>query len=133
LETAPRYFLHSGHQLGIRLAEFDQSASKANSNWSGAEIRLILQPLQSPPVQTLPNEFVTTNYVAGFGLAVTSEDSILKLVKELPCEPTAEANSPESAELREARARLAKLRTQFAPSNKLVQDQTARVKALENK
>jgi hypothetical protein len=89
-----RSVLYSGRQLAIRLAEFVQPAGSANSNWSGAEIRLILRPLLSPPVLTDPGQFDGTNYVAGFGLAGASEDSILKLIKELPCEPAAVENSP---------------------------------------
>jgi serine/threonine protein kinase len=96
LETAPRSVLHSGRQLAIRLAEFVQPANSASSEWSGVEIRLILQPLQSPAVQTDPNEFVGADYVAGFGLAGASEDSILKLIKELPCESTADEKSAPS-------------------------------------
>jgi hypothetical protein len=45
-------------------------------------------------VLTDPGQFDGTNYVAGFGLAGASEDSILKLIKELPCEPAAVENSP---------------------------------------
>ncbi|MGP8233953.1 MAG: serine/threonine-protein kinase [Limisphaerales bacterium] len=96
LGTAPRSVLHSGHQLAIRLAEFIQPANSASHEWSGVEIRLILQRLQSPAVQTDPNEFVGDDYVAGFGLNGFSEDSILKLIKEVPCEPAAalSTNSP---------------------------------------
>jgi hypothetical protein len=94
LETAPRSVLHSGRQLAIRLAEFDQPAGAGSTGWSGVEIRLILQPLQSPAMQTDPDEIADANYVAGFGLAGESEDSILKLIKELPPEPVAVEKSP---------------------------------------
>jgi hypothetical protein len=82
------------------------------------------------------------------GLAGASEDSILKLIKDLPCEPAAEekhlrdaatANvvfggvAPDSAELQEAKARLAQLRTVYTETNKSVQQQIARIKELENK
>jgi tRNA A-37 threonylcarbamoyl transferase component Bud32 len=148
LETAPRAVLHSGRQVAIRLAEFVRPAGTVNNGWSGVEIRLILQPLQSPPVRTDPNEFDFTNYVAGYGLAGVSEESLINLIKTLPCEPTAAENglrepmitnvglagvSPESAELREAKARLAQLRTQFTETNVLVQQLVARIKELENK
>ncbi len=88
LETASRSVLHSGHQLAIRLAEFIQPTDLASNGWSGVELRLILEPLESPAVQTDPNEFDRTNYVAGWGLAGASEASILKLISELPCEPS---------------------------------------------
>jgi hypothetical protein len=98
LKTAPRSVLHSGHQLAIRLAELVQSDGVASNGWSGVEIRLILRPLQSPAVQTDPNEYVygtdNTDYVAGFGLDGMSAESILKLIKELPCETVAVENSP---------------------------------------
>ncbi len=94
LGTAPRSVLHSGHQLAIRLAASDQPESAASTNWSGVEIRLILQPLLSPAVQTDPNEFVANDCVAGFGLAGMSEASVLKLIKELPSEPSNVGNNP---------------------------------------
>ncbi len=140
LETPPRAILHSGRQLAILLAEFVPPAGTVNNGWSGVELRLILQPLQSPPVRTDPNELdFTPHYVAGYGLAGMSEESILKLIKTLPCEATTVENiglagvSPESAELREARARLALLRSQFSDKNVLVQQAAARVKELEKK
>jgi hypothetical protein len=94
LETAPRSVLHSGHQLAIRLAEFIQPAGLASNGWSGVELRLILQPLSSPAVQTDPNEVVGADYVGGFGLAGASEDSIIKLIKDLPMDPQAAEKSP---------------------------------------
>ena len=94
LETAPRSVLHSGRQLAIRLAEFIQPTGLASNGWSGVELRLILEPLQSPAVQTDPNEFDRTNYVGGWGLAGRSEDSIINLIRTLPCEPTAVEKSP---------------------------------------
>jgi serine/threonine protein kinase len=94
LETAPRSVLHSGRQLAIRLADFIQPAGLASNGWSGVEVRLILQPLLSPPVQSDPNEFDRTNYVAGWGLAGMSEDSIINLIKTLPCEPMTVEKSP---------------------------------------
>jgi len=45
-------------------------------------------------VQTDPNEFDRTNYVAGWGLAGMSEDSIMNLIKTLPCEPMTAEKSP---------------------------------------
>jgi serine/threonine protein kinase len=94
LETAPRSFLHSGHQLAIRLAECDLPPGSASNGWSGVELRLILQALTSPAVQTDPNELVTDMYVCGWGLAEASENSILKLMKELPMEPQPVEKSP---------------------------------------
>ena len=85
LEAPSRSILHSGRQLAIRLAQSDHAAS-APGEWSGVEIRWILQPLQSPAVQSDPSEVVTTNYMAGFGLSDMSKASILKLIQELPCE-----------------------------------------------
>ena len=94
LETASRSILHSGHQLAIRLAEFIQPANSDRGKWSGVEVRLILQPLSSPAVQTDPNEAVGTGYVGGFGLAGTSKDSIMKMINDLPTEPQAVDESP---------------------------------------
>jgi serine/threonine protein kinase len=96
LETAPRSVLHSGHQLAIRLAEVVEAPGATSNGWSGVEIRLILQPLESPAVQTDPNEVVNSDFVAGWGLAEASEDSMLKLIKELPCEPAPVENSLQS-------------------------------------
>lgn len=81
LESAPRSILHSGSQLTIRLAEFIQPAGSASNGWSGVELRLTLQPLLSPAVQTDPDEIVQTDYVAGWGLAGMSEDSIIKALE----------------------------------------------------
>jgi len=98
LETAPRSILQSGHQLGIRLAEFDQPAGSVRKGWSGAELFLLLQPLESPAVRTDPDEIEEPNYVAGWGLADMtegmSEGAILKLIKELPIEPQPVEKSP---------------------------------------
>jgi tRNA A-37 threonylcarbamoyl transferase component Bud32 len=148
LETPPRAILHSGRQLAVRLAEFVGPAGTVNNGWSGVELRLILQPLQSPPVRTDPNELdFTPHYVAGYGLAGMSEESLINLIKTLPCEPNHVENglresmttniglaglSPESAELQAARARLAELRKDFTDANPLVQQAAARVKELEN-
>ena len=94
LETARRYVLHSGRQLAIRLADFIQPTGLASNAWSGVEVRLILRPLLSAPVQSDPNEFDRTNYVAGWGLVGMSEDSIMNLIKTLPCEPKTAEKSP---------------------------------------
>lgn len=94
LEIPPRSVLHSGHQLAIRLAEFIQPDESEHDKWSGVEIRLILQPLSSPAVQTDPNEVVGPGYVGGFGLAGASKDSIAKMINELPVEPQLGEKSP---------------------------------------
>ena len=86
LETAPRSVLHAGQQLAIRLAECYSPAGTASNGWSGVEVRLILQPLPTPAMQTYPSEVVSDNYVAGWGFAGKAEDSILKMIKELPAE-----------------------------------------------
>jgi tRNA A-37 threonylcarbamoyl transferase component Bud32 len=86
LTPAPRSILHSGHQLAIRLAEFDPPAGSASNGWSGVELRLILQPLTSPAVVTDFSEHDGTNYVSGFGLDGASETTILKMIKDLPFE-----------------------------------------------
>jgi hypothetical protein len=82
LETAPRSVLHSGGQLAIRLAEFVQPAGSASNGWSGVELRLLLEPLTPPVVQTVPTEFDHTNYVAGWGLAEGSEVSLMKALEK---------------------------------------------------
>jgi succinate dehydrogenase/fumarate reductase flavoprotein subunit len=131
------------------LAEFDPPAGDASSGWSGVDIRLFLEPLTSPAVQTDPNEFVDEDYVSNAGLGGASEDAILDLIKELPAEPQAavenslrdsmseniglEGVSRESAELQNAKAQLAQLRTHFTETNLQVQQALARVKALESK
>jgi len=93
LETPPRSVLHSGRQLAIRLAEFGPPSRSATNHWSGVEIRLFLQPLQSPAGLTDIKEIDFGDYIAGFGLAGMSQDSILKLIKELPIEPQAAEES----------------------------------------
>ena len=94
LETPPRSVLHFGSQLAIRLAEFDPPAYAASSGWSGVDIRLFLEPLTSPAVQTDPNEFVDEDYVSNGGLGGASEKAILNLINELPAEPQAVEKSP---------------------------------------
>jgi hypothetical protein len=79
--------VRSGHQHRIWLIKHDQSASEAgNHRESGVELRILLEPLESPPVRTRPNEIDHTSYISGTGLFHPMEET-LKILKHLPSTP----------------------------------------------
>ncbi len=78
--------LRSGHQLAIRLLDFDTPEGIASHGQSGVELRIFLEPLKAPPIRMAPNEVDRTNYIAGTGLAGTVEDA-LRAIKEWPTDP----------------------------------------------
>src|SRR5207302_10194130 len=65
LETTPRMTVASGQQGAIRLVDATPVAGDSNRARSGVELRIILQPLKSRPVRTVPTEIDRTSYNAG--------------------------------------------------------------------
>jgi hypothetical protein len=111
-----------GRRLVVPLVEFDQSASGESNGWSGMELRFFLEPLKSSPIRTLPYETDMTNYVAGRGITGTMDEALQAI-----------NGNTESAELREARAKLAELRLRYTDKHPIVVELMMRIKHLEDK
>jgi tRNA A-37 threonylcarbamoyl transferase component Bud32 len=86
VETALPLSLRSHHQRVIRLVDFTAPEEDASHIQSGVELRILLEPLKSPPIRMVPNEMDRTNYVAGTGLAGTMEDT-LRAIEQWPTDP----------------------------------------------
>jgi len=78
--------VRSGHQTVFGLLDFVQPEGEGKRGRSGAELRIFLEPLRSPPIRSLPDEIDRTNYIAGKGLAGTMEKT-LKAIRERPTDP----------------------------------------------
>jgi hypothetical protein len=82
--------VRSGHQRAFRLVDFDRVQSDTRplplDQSSGIELRILLEPLQSPPIRMLPNETDHTNYIAGQGLPGTMEEAV-RSIQNLPLDP----------------------------------------------
>jgi hypothetical protein len=86
VETKLPLSVRSGHQRAIRLVDFERPEGDGNHGQAGVELRIILEPLTSPPIRTVPNESNRTNYVVGTGLFGTIEEA-LNSMKNLPIDP----------------------------------------------
>jgi serine/threonine protein kinase len=87
LEMALPQTVRSGHQRAMPLVDFQApEQDKGGHVRSGIELRILVEPLRSPPIKTVPYEIVQTNYIAGSGLAGTMEQT-LRSMKALPVEP----------------------------------------------
>ena len=86
VETELPLKVRSGRQGVFRLLEFDKPEDEPSRGQSGVEWRVFLEPLRLPPIRTLPNEIDRTNYVAGTGLAGSTEE-VLKAIREWPTDP----------------------------------------------
>lgn len=93
--------VRTGYQRAIRLVDFEQPpGGNGNHGLSGIELRILLEPLTSPPIKTAPHEIERTNYIAGTGLPESMEQA-LKSIKSLPLEqqvPSQSATNQASAE-----------------------------------
>jgi tRNA A-37 threonylcarbamoyl transferase component Bud32 len=79
--------VRSGYQRAVRLVDFQTAEQdRGRHAQSGIELRILVEPLLSPPVKTVPHEIEQTNYVAGSGLAGTMAQA-LQSMKTLPVEP----------------------------------------------
>lgn len=79
--------VRSGYQRTVRLVDFETAQTVGEGRLqSGIELRILVQPLRSPPIKTVPHEIDRTNYIAGQGLAETMEQT-LQSMKTLPIEP----------------------------------------------
>jgi len=85
-ETPARMTVRSGHQGVLRLVDYVRPEGESSHGQSGVELRIFLEPFNSPPVRTDPFEVEGTNYVAGRGLGWT-EDDALKAIKQWPADP----------------------------------------------
>jgi serine/threonine protein kinase len=86
LETAWRMRVRSAHQRAIPLVAFAGPEWDGSRGQNGVELRIILEPLKSPPVRTVPFEADHGNHIAGRGLAVTLEEA-LQSMEKVPIEP----------------------------------------------
>lgn len=79
--------VRSGYQHSVRLVNF-QTPEQDNGRHvqSGLELRILVEPLLSPAIKTVPHEIERTNYIAGSGLAGTMVQA-LESMKTLPLEP----------------------------------------------
>jgi len=130
-------FVRPGHQLIIPLVQETGTDGIPASGFSGVELRVALETLNGPLMQTLPDEFDRSNYIAGYGFAETTEET-LRLFKTLS-EDRAETTplpfdrgiSLDPSDLREAKAKLAELRVTWGDHSTVIQSQRAVVKELE--
>jgi len=82
LDTAARITVLSGHQRVIRLVD-SPDGKNGREPRDGVELRVLLEPLTSPAIRTVPSEKELNNCVAGPGLELSLEET-LKLMKRLP-------------------------------------------------
>jgi hypothetical protein len=79
--------VRSGYQRAVRLVDFETpEQGKGHHSPSSIELRILVQPLHSPAIKTVPHEIERTNYIAGSGLAGTMAKALQSL-KTLPIEP----------------------------------------------
>jgi predicted Ser/Thr protein kinase len=71
--------IEPGGQMIVPLISFRQSGEGSNMARSGVDLRIFLEPLESPPIRSLPNEKDMTNYVAGQGLPWSTEEALRKI------------------------------------------------------
>jgi hypothetical protein len=87
LEVALPQTVRTGYQRSMRLVDFlAPEQDKGGHVRCGIELRILVEPLRSTPIKTVPYEIVQTNYIAGTGLAGTMEQT-LQSMKTLPVEP----------------------------------------------
>jgi tRNA A-37 threonylcarbamoyl transferase component Bud32 len=87
VEMALPLTLRSGYQRAVRLLDFPApEQDKGRHVQSGIELRILVEPLLSAPIKTVPYEIERTNYIAGSGLAGTMQQA-LQSMKALPIEP----------------------------------------------
>jgi hypothetical protein len=83
LETPARLVIRPRHQGVLRLVDCAASEDTASRGKCGVELRIFLEPMNSPAIRTDPLEFEGANYVAGYGLNWTIDEA-LKAIKEWP-------------------------------------------------
>jgi serine/threonine protein kinase len=86
LDPPARMIVHSGHQRVIRLAGYPERQGGPLPRESGVELRVLLEPLKSPAMRTVPSEKELNNCIGGSGLELPMEKT-LKLIKQLRCDP----------------------------------------------
>ncbi len=82
LDTPGRITVVSGHQRVVRLVDYLER-TKGPQPQDGVELRILLEPLTTPAIRTVPSEKEFENYIAGPGLAFSLEET-LKFMKRLP-------------------------------------------------
>jgi serine/threonine protein kinase len=86
-EMALPQTVRSGYQRAVRMVYFQTpEQDKSRHGQSGIELRILVEPLLSRSIKTVPYEIEGTNYIAGEGLARTMEHA-LQSMKRLPIEP----------------------------------------------
>ncbi|KAF0175645.1 MAG: Serine/threonine protein kinase [Limisphaerales bacterium] len=79
LESAARTSLRPGHQLTIPLAESAGSERTDRKGQSGVELVILLEPLRSPAVRSVPTETDFGTHIGASGLAVPLAEVNAKL------------------------------------------------------
>ena len=78
--------VRSGHQGRIPLVEFGNARNGEDSRPDGVDLQIILQPLATPAIRTVPTEKDHGHYISGKGLAGTHQEA-LNAIKDLPIDP----------------------------------------------
>ncbi len=86
METPSRMSVYPGHQRKIPLVEFAAAGHSAGDRSDGVELRIILQPLTTPAIRTVPTEKDNGHYISGHGLIGTMEEA-LDAIRDLPIDP----------------------------------------------
>ncbi|HEY5914649.1 MAG TPA: serine/threonine-protein kinase [Verrucomicrobiae bacterium] len=83
LDTPARMTVQTGHQRVIRLVEYPEPQGRSQTAQDGVELRILLQPLTSPAIRTVPSEKELANCIGGYGLEESVEKT-QELMKRLP-------------------------------------------------
>ena len=78
--------VRSGRQRSVPLVDFADTSRLPSRGQNGIDLRILLMPLKSPAIRTVPTEQDHGNYISGMGLGGTME-AALKFLKELPTDP----------------------------------------------
>ena len=86
METPARMTVRPGHQRKIPLVEFGDAGRSGAGRPDGVDLHIILQPLATPAIRTVPTEKDYGHYISGHGLIGTREEA-LNAIRDLPIDP----------------------------------------------
>jgi serine/threonine protein kinase len=86
LDAPARMTLVSGHQRSVRLLDYPEQSGARRTAPNGVELRVLLKPLKSPAMRSVPSEKELNNCIGGAGLELPM-DEMLKLMNQLPINP----------------------------------------------
>jgi predicted Ser/Thr protein kinase len=86
IDPPKRMSVRSGYQRRIPLVEFGSTNNALGQGRGGIDLRILVRPLQSPAIRTLPSEKEHGHYVSGRGF-IGTRDEVLKALKEMPIDP----------------------------------------------